>query len=349
MQKKRNQIFNFLYVIAIIMVIDDHSGMCIGFLNKIFPYDSFFMPLFVFASGYFYKKMKITENIEHKVKKFLIPYFIWNMIFILISFFIDYFLDMNWIFLNSILDMILSFFGYQYMEINRPSWFIINLFWVSIIYNICYVILKENKKNDIILTIFFIMAGFLSVFISVKGLNKVHYIFWTRMFFYMQFYNLGHMFNKYIEKGFLKINKLLVCFSCVVINLILIKIFGEKIIFIDTSSMNNFSYWFLPLITSMTGIIFYYEICEFLARKIGEKKFLNFIGRNTFTILETHLLFINIPNFYLYINSLKGNSKYMDFDVVRFRNGAWIRYSFTSNLIGFFCRSNRKFDYRIHN
>ena len=50
--KKRNFTFDLLYALAIIMVVDDHTGNQIGILSKIFPYDSFFMPLFVFISGY---------------------------------------------------------------------------------------------------------------------------------------------------------------------------------------------------------------------------------------------------------------------------------------------------------
>ena len=53
--KERNQIFNYLYVLAILMVIDNHCAYKINFFNNIFPYNSFYMPLFVFISGYFFK------------------------------------------------------------------------------------------------------------------------------------------------------------------------------------------------------------------------------------------------------------------------------------------------------
>ena len=71
--KKRNFTFDLLYVLAIIMVVDDHTKAQLGILKAIFPYDSFFMPLFVFISGYFYKKQNVIKNIKHK--KFL--YHIW--------------------------------------------------------------------------------------------------------------------------------------------------------------------------------------------------------------------------------------------------------------------------------
>lgn len=35
------------------MVIDDHMSTRIGILSSLFPYNSFYMPLFVFISGYY--------------------------------------------------------------------------------------------------------------------------------------------------------------------------------------------------------------------------------------------------------------------------------------------------------
>ena len=67
--KERNQTFSYLYALAIIMVIDDHCGSRIGFFTSIFPYDSFFMPLFVFCSGYFYKHNNFVSILKHKTKK----------------------------------------------------------------------------------------------------------------------------------------------------------------------------------------------------------------------------------------------------------------------------------------
>ena len=65
--KKRNQVFNFLEALAIIMVIDDHMSTRIGILSSIFPYNSFYMPLFVFISGYFYREQKIGVSIPQLV------------------------------------------------------------------------------------------------------------------------------------------------------------------------------------------------------------------------------------------------------------------------------------------
>ena len=54
--KKRDYTLSFLYFFGILMVIDCHTGFGLSFLSNLFPYDSFFMPLFFFCSGYFFTR-----------------------------------------------------------------------------------------------------------------------------------------------------------------------------------------------------------------------------------------------------------------------------------------------------
>lgn len=57
--KSRNQTFQWLEALAMIMVIDDHVSTRIGILSSIFPYNSFYMPMLVFISGYFFKERSV--------------------------------------------------------------------------------------------------------------------------------------------------------------------------------------------------------------------------------------------------------------------------------------------------
>ena len=215
------------------------------------------------------------------------------------------------------------------------------LFWVSISYNIIRNILDLNKHNDIFLTVSFCLLGFGSLYLCMKGFSKKSdlWILILKLLFYIQFYHYGYIFKNYFEKRLLKLNKIIVCSVCILINVILIVIFGvDKIIFASTSNMNSFNSWYLPLITSFTGIIFYYEVMEFLSRKIGQKPIIDFISRNTFVIMEIHLLFANIPNFYIYCRNIYGSAKYADFNIVDFKSMAWfINYNSSFCLLGFFC------------
>lgn len=321
------------------MVIDSHVSGRIGIFNSIFPYDSFFMPLFVFASGYFYKRISIIKNFKHKVKKLIIPYVIWNIAMLCIAASIDKIFNIDWAHIPNFKSFIEMFFLYTLTSLNGPAWFIIMLFWVSVLYNIIYNISKENNIYDIVTTVILFIMGSISVYLCTKGYNTKSrvYLFILRTVFYMQFYHYGYMFKKYIEERLSKYRKFIVCSICITINILLIIIFGDKISFYSTSDMRVFHFWYLPIITSITGIIFYYEVMEFLSKKIGQNKIIDFISRNTFVILQTHLLFANIPNFYVYIKIQQGSTLYSDFNIKGFINSAWIRYSPNTKLIGFFC------------
>lgn len=339
-KKNRNQTFNYLYVLAIIMVIDDHCCSKIGVLNNIFPYDSFFMPLFVFSSGYFFKRTKILTNIKHKIKRLFIPYILWNIVSFFLALIIDITIGTKWAVTSTIEQIRLTFIYSSLTSLNASAWFVIMLFWVSILYNIIRKFFKGTKTHDIVLSIGLLIIGLISTYLCTKNYASKGYIwiFILKISFYIQFYHFGYIFNKYVEKNLLKISKILVCSICIFINLILISKYGNNISFPSTAEMGKFKTWHLPIVTSFTGIIFYYEIMEFLSRKIGPNKVTDFISRNTFTIMEIHLLFINIPNFYIYLQKeVFGSTNWINFDSIAFIKSSWYRYDDFSNLIGFFC------------
>ena len=126
---QRNQIFNYLYVLAIIMVVDDHVSTRINLFSNIFPYNSFYMPLFVFASGYFFSKKDIRRACVHKVKKLLLPYIVCNICFDFIALIIDLLIGTKWYIPISFKSLFIMFCpGYTLSTINGPAWFLYMLF-----------------------------------------------------------------------------------------------------------------------------------------------------------------------------------------------------------------------------
>lgn len=338
---KRNQTFNFLYAMAIIMVIDDHCSTRIGFLSRIFPYNSFYMPLFVFASGYFFKLNEggYFSLLKHKIRKLLIPYLLWNVAAMLTAALLDQLTGVDWVKAPSLYTIVYMLGNQSPTSLNGAAWFVNMLFWVSIGYGGFRYILKPGVKNDILLTVFFVITGFVTVELCIKGYpaKASIWLFILRNAFYIQFYHYGYMFRRYGERLIHPCKRIAVCSACVLVNIVMIVIFGDKINFYSTAGMRSFHVWYLPLITSVSGILFYYEIMDYLSGKIGQNPITDFISRNTFTIMQVHLLFVNIPNFYVYFQSLKGNPTYADFPLTQFLDGAWVRYSPDSRLIGFFC------------
>ena len=60
--QKDNKAFMLLSALGILFVVDAHLGQSISFLTQIFPYDSFFMPMFAFVSGYFFQEKNVSSR-----------------------------------------------------------------------------------------------------------------------------------------------------------------------------------------------------------------------------------------------------------------------------------------------
>lgn len=175
------------------------------------------------------------------------------------------------------------------------------------------------------LTFLFIILGFISVDLCCNGYTGRGWKAVTilKFIFYIQFYHLGYMFKLYGENRIKKFNKYILCGVCVIINIILILFYGKKVNFFATAGMNGFSYWYLPLITSTTGIIFWYTIMSYFADKIKTNRYITFIAKNTFTIMETHLLFVNFVNLLFYVLKNKGISYFSNFNSAAFCASPW--------------------------
>lgn len=344
-ERKRNQTFQYLKAILILMVIDDHMSTRIGLLSSIFPYNSFYMPMFVFISGYFYREETVCNNIKHKIKHYLVPYLIWAVVGEAIAYVLMRCNIVNWYVNPFSVHSILCLITLDSLSpITGASWFVIMLFWVSIGYNILNMILRLGKKNmDYLFLAIIAIAGAFSLKLCMAGFCMAGYssnllgLFILRTTWYLQFYHMGRMFRAYWEDHVKSWRTHYTCSICVAVNTVLICILGEKINFYSTSIMGSFNSCWMPLITSATGTLFWYKLVQFLSDKLGRIRIIDFIAENTFTIMESHILFINIPNFYVYFQCLLGNERYADFPLSQFISSTWVRYNSNTRLIGFFC------------
>lgn len=334
--KSRNQTFVYMYALAILMVIDDHCGTRINILSNVFPYNSFYVPLFVFISGYFFKRTSLKETICHKMKKLYFPYLIYAVIFYFITLLIDRIFGLRWT-PEIDADIIRTlFFEKPITDLNGAAWFVVMLFWVSIIYAIVRSVVGQSAITDCCLCAIFMAFAIGGLVECRLGLNVVFGIrFFAKTCFYITFYHYGYMFKKYVEKRILKVKKSYVCLACICINFLSLIVVGYRINFYSSELMAEFNYIFLPFITSVSGILFWYEIMKSLSDKYGEIKMISFIARNTFVIMQVHLLFVNIPNFYCYMQARSGNSRYLDFPIQSFVGMPWVRYTERSTLLGF--------------
>lgn len=270
--KPRNQTFNYLYAMAILMVIDDHCSTRIGLLSSIFPYNSFYMPLFVFASGYFFNmRGGILSFLGHKIRKLLVPYLLWNVAAMAVAFLLDRWTGVDWVQRPSLYTVAYMLGNQSPTSLNGAAWFVNMLFWVSVGYGLLRWIVKPGRRNDALLTALLTAAGFAAVQLCIMGYPAQNgaWLFLLRNLFYAQFYHDGYMFRRYGERLLRRCSRTVVCSLCMLVNAALLLAFGSKINFYSTAGMRSFSVWYLPLLTSATGILFYYEIMSYLPSGSG--------------------------------------------------------------------------------
>lgn len=267
--------------------------------SELFPEYSFHMPLFIFASGYFYKEIYEKNIYEYfkKKSKSILNYFKCNFFYCILVFTL---IKIN--FLNEHIDFSLkSFFiepflgGFQF-HFNGPGWFVPFLFLTQIIYVSIRIIFKKMfsflniKKLEF--SFFFLLSilSVLSVFISNINpvLNKivlVNHLF-LRITFGLVFFELGFLFKEFLEN---KITLNIKTFAIIIlIKFIIFKYIGFYSFSMRTLAFNN--HIFLPFIFSILGIFYSIHLSKFISK--APKlivDFFCFIGNNTWSIMMHHL------------------------------------------------------------
>lgn len=328
---KSNKQFMILSAIGILFVVDAHAWSPLGILIDYFPYNSFFMPMFCFISGYFFKSSSLDsplKTIARKAKTLLFPYFLWNLFY---TCFVSLLRNLGAIAYGkplSIYSLFLQpFLDASANELTTPAWFVPALFLVIVIY-IGFRKVFNKLWNHLIATLLFISIGTFCVYLSRKG--YYHNLFLLpalKTGFLIQFYQLGNFYHESIEKHLKKIPSVVILVSTLLINALLTYLSQGQLYFNSLSTMSGFltDFYFLPLITSVTGILFWLTVSDILSLSLGESKLVNYVSNNTYTVMMHHMLFFNVYNLILYTYN-KYFGIISGFDANAFRSTGSYRY-----------------------
>ena len=331
--KKTNNTFLLLSVFGILFVVLGHCKSISVFLNNVFPYYSFHMALFAFISGYFFKDRSLKDFLKVKIKKLIIPYFCWNIIYGIIVNILKALkivnagkqLSLYYLFVAPFLDS-----GNHY-GLNVAAWFVISIFFVQLVYFIVYKITKKIKiNNDVIFLIISVVIAFFEVKYVQNGHNYGLYYLLTRVCFLLPFYYVGRIYKRYEDK--IKINGKYTCLFfmiSIIIQTLLLAFFKNISYNLQLLRLN--SNYIVYFIGSLNGIFFWLKISKILSKYIKNNYIIDCIGNNTYSIMMHHVFAIFLFNSLIYIVHII-TGLFKSFDVATYQSKYFYFYNSNPGL-----------------
>lgn len=294
--KTRNPQMDILKGIGIVLIVLGHSG----FPGTHFLY-LFHLAIFFIVSGYFFKedyvkdKQSLKKFIINKIKRLYLPFVIANVICILLN---NFFIDIK--FYNNVIhhyfslkDIAISVIKVMlfkgHVEMTGATWFFQILFLITIFYAIIEYIIKKysNKTKNIIQLIVSILFFAIGYYLSIKNISIK--IMGLQVLTCYILFDFGRKISKYkIETK--ESTKSLIMISSFILLVILNKI--------GTIEMSQHKYtnpiYFLTV--SILGWYFVYELSYFMSKLKVTSNMLQYIGKNTMSILICHFIAFKIVN-----------------------------------------------------
>ena len=278
MNKKRIKYLDVAKAIGIILVIIGHVSQNRVITSIIY---SFHMPLFFILSGYVYHK----GNTKRKVKKILIPYFVFSIISYLYWICIERNLrDQNENPVKLFLNIFIARAGSENYLFNAVMWFLPCLLVTQLMFEGINKFIK-NKYIKVIMIVLLSIMGYILGKIEIFRLPFTLDVAFMALLFYSLGYWLRLIENKYnlVEK----INKSLknrIRTSTILVFLFICLI---GLVYINGPiNMNEIKYniYLLSVMNSCIGS----AIIIIISVLIDNNKILEYIGKNTLIIMCTH-------------------------------------------------------------
>jgi len=273
--RERNNALDICKGIGIIFVVMGHyhlNNTEYNILHK-FVY-IFHMPLFFYLSAFNLKidKINLITFIRKRIKRLIVPWVIWSIIFSLITPIFFWLFYKEDILIQSIAKNI--FLSLIHKGGFHNSWFLIALFWSQLIIVIFSLILKNNYKFNLTL-ILIISLSFLLNAEKLKN-NIIHSIH----VFDVAMASMIFIYFGYLLKNINYRNKLFCMLSF--IGIILSYQFNSEIDIV----YNQYGNIFLYILGGLAGSYFSMFISNLILDKSSTlSKLLVFVGRNTIWIL----------------------------------------------------------------
>ena len=284
MVKQKDEIVSISKAYGIMLMVLAHAGLCVQGQHIVYM---FHMPLFFFYAGYCFKEeytKDIKRFIKRKILRLYIPFLIWSLLFLAVHnifyrigiYSSEYGYNNDVSYLYNCSDYISRFFFITFLmskfeQIVGGYWFVRELFWASIV---CCSMLR-----------FFNIVWLITISISLTLLSSIMNYYGVVPFILqltllsISFFLIGYFFKK---ENLFQYKTYLLAVICLVCLLICAYYYPTSML---TFSVNNV----IPyIISAISGI--YLIHCISSETPSLFKKYLVYIGDNSFIILTLHML-----------------------------------------------------------
>ena len=307
-KRKSNAKFMFLSAIGIVMVVDSHCWSPLNLFGSFLPYNSFFMPMFIFISGYFNKVDENTDlkkYIVKKVKTLLVPF----AAIVFTAYWLEWLMDwykrgeVTIITFADTLDRIKRIFtdGVP-VGISYAMWFIPSLFVLLVLYALVKKVFAK-KWNTLIMFLVFTLGNIAIVWIAKNTTVFEYTLLIYKVVFFLPFLEFGALYRERIEPklaGLSKGGNVILLAALLLINLVRMMILPQPydVAFNDIATLTGFTSPFVvtPMISSLIGIMFWVTVADMIGPALAENKVVNFVSENTIWVMGFHMVFFNLLN-----------------------------------------------------
>lgn len=300
-----NAAFGILSALGILMIVAGHAGYDILTVGGLFPYYSFHVPLFMFISGYFYRREEEERPLfylKKKAKRLLLPYFIWNVIYGIIAWALRSFggfalgdaISLKSLFLDPFLN------GYQFLY-NFAGWFVPVLFLTEMM-NLCMrlVLKKLRLDSEWLILMGTLLSGMAVVQLSTGGHVWGLYRTPGRILFLYPCFQMGQFYKRKLEARDTLGN--LPYFAIVAGVQVVLSVCCNGLAYSSVWCTGFANGPVIPYVTAVSGIAFWMRVARVLAPLLGERQrggdaaqnpaggFFLYLGRNTYAVMMHHIM-----------------------------------------------------------
>lgn len=325
-----NITFGILSALAILMIVAGHAGYDILTVGGLFPYYSFHVPLFLFISGYFYRREEEERPLiylKNKAKRLLFPYFIWNLVYGVIAWALRIFggfsmgdpISLKSLFLDPFLH------GYQFIY-NFAAWFVPVLFLIEMM-NLCmrFVLKRFRLDSEWLILPGTLLVGMAVVQLSIGGHVWGLYKTAGRILFLYPCFQMGRFYREKLEPKDTLGN---VPYFAVVIGV-------QVALSLCCNGLAYSSVWctgfangpVIPYVTVVSGVAFWLRVAKILTPALGGSGkavsknpaggFFSYLGRNTYAVMMHHIMAFMLVK--MVLAGIAARTGYLaDFDFIEF-------------------------------